>query len=170
MVIQNFENFIRISSKTNVSKNHTNDDGLMWNGVIISFKQPFKKESLLKNISSLLLSISIPRAFMFSAIRGAFIFSLLKRWPLCFYLLKKSYLACFYLLCAFRKMAVVKNLSVCFYLLCALLHKWRHFVLFRIARAGLWFSIYLTFIYVPTMHSILILLVHGFQFHSKMPA
>ena len=125
----------------------------------------------------MLLSISIPRAFMFSALkkiavvllsslclkdgRCAFIFSLLK---------KKSYLACFYLLCAFRKMAVVKNLSGCFYLLCALLQKWRHFVLFRIARDGLWFSIYLTFLDVPTMYSILIGLVHGFQFHSKMPA
>ena len=60
MVIYNFENFIRISSKTNVSKNHTNDDGLMWNGVIIFFKYPFKRESLLKNISKVLLSITIP--------------------------------------------------------------------------------------------------------------
>ena len=148
MVIQNFENFIRISSKTNVSKNHTNDDGLMWNGVIIFFKQPFKKKSLLKKISSVLLSISIPRAFMFSTLKKiavvllsylclkdggcAFIFSLLK---------KKSYLACFYLLCAFRKMAVVKkSYLACFYLLCALLQKWRHFVCLELQGMGCGFQ------------------------------
>ena len=145
MVIQNFENFIRNS---NLSKNHTNDDGLMWNGVIILFKQPFKKESLLKNICSVLLSISIPRAFMFSAFkkqplcflsslclkdgRCAFLFSLLK---------KKSYLACFYLLCAFRKMPVVKNLSsVLLSSLCSSSE------MEGIARDGFWFSIYLTFL------------------------
>ena len=41
----------------------------MWNGVIIFFKYPFKRESSLKNISNVLLSITIPHAFMFSALK-----------------------------------------------------------------------------------------------------